>query len=73
MKTLDEVIKAYERCGKIGGCNGCEYARSQYECFAMYNIGQDALHYLKEYREKQNQMIYIPDGYKPARLGDKNK
>lgn len=72
MKTLDEVIKALED------------ARVQVETGNGYWVGFrdnddlkiDALHYLREYREiskAMNPRVYIPDGYKTAKLGDKNK
>lgn len=62
MKTLNEVIQEFER----------------QEAFVAYymqdgtQFRSDALHYLKEYKEKQNIRIYIPDGYIHSKIGDKN-
>ena len=46
MKTLDEVIEAQERCGTYPNCHFC-YLHSGPMCEWI----QDALHYLREYRE----------------------
>lgn len=52
MKTLDEVIKAYEICSTQQRCiDGCPYYKN--DC-PLYEMEQDAFHYLKEYREKLN-------------------
>ena len=48
MKTLDEVIKAYELClDKYIKCNECPY----HERGCPDARKADALHYLKEYRK----------------------
>ena len=53
MKTLDEVIKALEICWEQGTCNKeCPYMMAEPSCGLRREL--DALHYLKEYREKQN-------------------
>ena len=53
MKTLDEVIKAYEQCAKSDweeGCGDCAYRNEKCgSCKCVRN--DDALHYLKEYRD----------------------
>ena len=47
MKTLDEVINAYEKCIPLKiRCNECPY----HEDGCPESRKQDALHYLKEYR-----------------------
>lgn len=33
----------------------------------------DALHYLKEYRDVLHTHIYIPEGYTQPKIGDKNR
>ena len=63
MKTLDEVITElyiWDTCDK--------YPESFYDD----EVTRDALHYLKEYWETLNKKLYIPDGYKTIKLGDKN-
>lgn len=49
MKTLDEVIEAQERCETYPNCHFC-YLHSGPMCEWI----RDALHYLKEYREKRH-------------------
>ena len=63
MKTLDEVIAElyiWDTCDKYP------------EFFYDDEVTRDTLHYLKEYREILNKKLYIPDGYKTVKLGDKN-
>ena len=56
MKSLDEVIYAYELCDSDeGGCEGCAYCAY---CAESPFIGalqkrKDAIHYLKEYRDRK--------------------
>lgn len=59
MKTLDEVIKAYQICTSNDSCvDGCPYYRN--EC-PLYEMEKDVLHYLREYRENQLRTgIWIP-------------
>lgn len=62
MKTLDEVITAHEFCvnASITGavCEECP-AFAKPDC----GIREDALHYLKEYREKLDTESALPDYY----------
>ena len=55
MKTLDEVIKAFEWCNNedenLDDCTGCPYNTGQGTDCHERNV--DALYYLKEYQEKQ--------------------
>ena len=59
MKTLDEVIKALEICGHDESPK-CPYFDTEHWCCcedhmrSIYPSKNDALHYLKEYREKLN-------------------
>lgn len=73
MKTLDEVIKAFEWCCNDDNddCDGCPYETGEATDCHVRNI--DALYYLREYWEILNTRLYIPDGYKTVRLGDKNR
>lgn len=66
MKTLDEVIKALEYCTGFDfvRCQDCP-GYSEPDC----GVQNDALHYLKEYREMLNTRIYIPEGYTRAKTG----
>lgn len=50
MKTLDEVIKAYECCNHDDGCEDCPY--NGITCTLERET--DALHYLKEFKRYQN-------------------
>ena len=51
MKTLDEVIKAYEICMSDGyECNGCPYADEMGEPKCCGDDKADALQWLKGYR-----------------------
>lgn len=57
MKTLDEVIKAYEIChASVLSCEGCPYDNGERyrdsDCYIA-----DALHHLKEYRSLQTAYI----------------
>ena len=58
MKTLDEVIKAYEICmsdeSKNTNCMGCPYADEKGEPLCLGEDKEDALHHLKEYKRYQN-------------------
>ena len=51
MKTLDEVIKAFEWCLNDANdeCDGCPYYSNQETDCHVRNV--DALHYLKEYQK----------------------
>lgn len=54
MKTLDEVIKAFEYCENgepYSNCEDCSYIGIGSCCFEREN---DALYYLKEYQRYQN-------------------
>lgn len=64
MKTLDEVIKAYEIC--IGyHCSNAEHDVCPYFCESdmgcMKEPEKDALHYLKEYRETKKHLACLDD------------
>lgn len=54
MKTLDEVIKAYEICTEEQPCSLCPYIKSdangKWACALCGDCTFDALHYLKEYK-----------------------
>ena len=60
MKTLDEVIKAYEICLNINetSCRDCPYtefnAEGKWACSLCGDCTEDALHYLKELKEARN-------------------
>ena len=60
MKTLDEVIKAYEICLNINetSCRDCPYtefnAEGKWACSLCGDCTEDVLHYLKEYRDTKN-------------------
>ena len=61
MKTLDEVIKAMDWCTDLdqSGCDACPYADSEHiQCFK-----EDALHYLKEYKDYTDTLSALPDYY----------
>ena len=70
MKTLDEVIKAYEICmsdeSKTTNCKGCPYADEEGEPLCIGDDKEDAFHYLKEYQKTRQDLL---DGMK--RLEDK--
>lgn len=59
MKTLDEVIKAYEICLNIKetSCRDCPYtefnAEGKWACSLCGDCTEDALSYLKEYRSEK--------------------
>lgn len=59
MRTLDEVIKAWSICfsdNSRSDCTGCPYADIDGEA-ACFNYDRvDALHYLKEYRDKAHRL-----------------
>ncbi len=57
MKTLDEVIKAWSICfsdNSRSNCTGCPYADEDGEAACFNHDREDALHYLKEYRENKS-------------------
>ena len=61
MKTLDEVIKAMEYCENHTCGEECgEKCPYQNEGFCYE---EDALHYLKEYKDYQDTMCALPDYY----------
>ena len=61
MKMLDEVITALEICSTHLRCDEvCPYHKSG--CIE-YEMEKDALHYLREYREKQAITDALPDYY----------
>lgn len=66
MKTLDQAIKALEYCTGFDfvRCQDCP-GYSEPDC----GVQNDALHYLKEYREMLNTRIYIPEGYTREKTG----
>lgn len=56
MKTLDEVIKAIEIClNNKEDCGSCPYDSIEDNRCNVWQRKSDALHYLKEYRTKQNE------------------
>lgn len=59
MKTLDEVIYAYEQCASedlMSGCGKCVYKKIRHGgCKLSRN--DDALHYLKEYKIKRERIM----------------
>ena len=60
MKTLNEVIKAYEICMSDGDeCNDCPYTDEMGEpkCWGVDKA--DALHYLREYRDKRDRIFNL--------------
>lgn len=60
MKTLDEVIKAYEICLNINetSCRGCPYtefnAEGKWACSLCGDCTEDALYYLKTIETTEN-------------------
>ena len=56
MKTLDEVIEAERYCIS-DGCRGCPYDIVTYGGSCECN--EDALHYLKEYREMKEHLACL--------------
>lgn len=56
MKKLNEVIKAWEICfsdDRTADCTGCPYADEDGEAACFNHDRVDALHYLKEYQNKE--------------------
>ena len=53
MKSLDEVIKALEVCidPNADSCKGCPYADENGEPLCNDGNKEEALHYLKNYKE----------------------
>ena len=70
MKTLDEVIKAYEVChASVLSCDGCPYDNGmRYRDSDCYIA--DALHYLKEYKKYDDTLCALPDYYEWLRSAD---
>ena len=64
MKTLDEVIKAYEYCidNNYRDCRGCPYGceDGESDC-ANAEEKTDALHYLKEYQKIEDEYEELKD------------
>ena len=60
MKTLDEVITAYEICivDNDGTCKGCPYSDENGEPICIGDDKEDGLHYLKEYKERKEALRY---------------
>lgn len=55
MKTLDEVITAYEICvDNSKDCGSCPYDTTENNGCQAAEKNKDALHYLKEYQRYQN-------------------
>lgn len=64
MKTIDEVIKAWEIChSETGDCDGCPYCD---KCEGEMN--DDVLHYLKEYHEMLNNAENDPLSWEELRM-----
>lgn len=61
MKTLDEVIKAYECCmnENTNTCLGCPYADETGEAACFNHDRADALNYLKAYRDDKNDLTAL--------------
>ena len=65
MKTLDEVIKAYEICLNINetSCRDCPYtefnAEGKWACSLCGNCTEDVLQYLKAYREDKDDLTAL--------------
>ncbi len=65
MKTLCEVIQSLEACTTGDSCNGCAYFNAHKDLtegmncdeYAIPEMQKDALHYLKEYRDKHDEML----------------
>ena len=73
MKTLDEVIKAFEMCiqnpdesGPM--CPGCPYADKFGDPKCIGEDKEDALHYLKEYRDSKATIADAMERYTQAVL-----
>ena len=64
MKTLDEVIKAFEICDETvtANCPDCPY---DIDCENVpgEDLRTDALHYLREYKKYNDTMCALPDYY----------
>ena len=64
MKTLDEVIDAMERCSipHYFDCKGCPYEDDDAEVGCQSDDRDaDALNYLKEYREKHDDILRMEE------------
>lgn len=62
MKTLDEVIKAWSICFSDisrSDCTGCPYADEDGESACFNHDREDALHYLKAYKEDKNDLTAL--------------
>ena len=60
MKTIDEVIKAWSICfsdNSRSDCTGCPYADEDGDASCFNHDREDALHYLKEYKIKREQIF----------------
>ena len=73
MKTLDEVIKAYECCQNVE-CDECPYKilfndESHVPC-DQFSKDEDALHYLKEYRSKHDEMLKMEEALGYCEMAD---
>ena len=72
-KTLDEVIKALEYClnpvDNFGNCNAeCPYIHC---CDpSNHDVTEDALHYLKEYREKHDDILQMEEALGYCEISD---
>ena len=76
MKTLDEVIKGFECCENTD-CGNCPYKilfndDSHVPC-DQFSKDEDALYYLKEYREKQYELSAMFDEYQAKVAEDPNE
>ena len=64
MKTLDEVITAIDVCSHGKGCENCCYRVVDEDGFEMYldcpKKDEDALQYLKDYRESLIKKTIVP-------------
>ena len=63
MKTLDEVIRACEICmsddSKAENCIGCPYADDKGEPLCCGEDKEDALHYLKAYKDDKDDLTAL--------------
>ena len=61
MKTLDEVIEAIRFCksGDLSKCKDCPYIGTCELDYAV--LSDDALHYLREYRETKKHLACLDD------------
>lgn len=62
MKTLDEVIKAWSICfsdNSRSNCTGCPYADEDGEAACFNHDREDALRYLKAYRDDKDELTAL--------------